>query len=228
MSIELSITEDIATITLDDGRANAINPAWMERFLEVFGEAEEGARAIVIAGREGVFSGGFDLKWMPTAGAKGVAHLLDTASELCCRVYGSPRPVVAACSGHAIAMGLFLLLCCDTRIGAAGDFKFGANETMIGMNLPVFAIELSRDRLEETQLTRLVIQSHMYGPDEAVELGALDRVVEPGRVLAEALKIAALLAQLPGSAYAHNKLALRQGSIERIRAAIGSYLKRGL
>ena len=228
MSITLSIAEEIATITMDDGRANAINPAWMEQFLEVFGEAEADAKAIVIAGREGVFSGGFDLKWMPTAGAEGVAQLLDTASELCCRVYGSPRPVVAACSGHAIAMGLFLLLCCDTRIGAAGEFKFGANETMNGMNLPVFATELMRDRLEETQLTRLVIQSYMYGPKEALEFGALDRVVEPGEVLGEAQIIAALLAQLPGSAYAHNKLALRQGTIDRIRAAIGSYLRKGL
>lgn len=228
MPISLSISEDIATIALDDGRANAINPSWMERFLEVFGEAEAGAKAIVIAGREGVFSGGFDLKWLPTAGAEGVAQLLDTASELCCRVYGSPRPVVAACTGHAIAMGLFLLLCCDTRIGAEGEFKFGANETMNGMNLPVFATVLSRDRLEETELTRLVIQSYMYGPAEAVQFGALDRVVEPNKVLGEAQKIAALLAQLPGNSYSHNKLALRLGSLDRIRAAIGSYLRRGL
>ncbi len=224
MPISLSIADDIATITLDDGRANAINPAWMARFLEVLTEAEQGAKAIVIAGREGVLSGGFDLKWMPTASAEEIGGLLDTASEMLNRIYGSPRPVVAACTGHAIAMGLFLLLSCDTRIGAAGEFRFGANETMNGMNLPVFATELMRDRLEETQLTRLVIQSYMYGTDEALKFGALDRVVPANEVIGEAQRIAAMLAQLPGEAYASNKLALRQRTIDRIAAAIGSYV----
>ena len=223
MSIELSIADDIATISLDDGKANAINPEWLHTFLAKFGEAEEGAKAIVIAGREGVFSGGFNLKWMPTATGEEMADLLDTASKLCCRVYGSPRPVVAACTGHAIAMGLFLLLCCDTRIGAKGEFKFGANETINGMNLPVFAQEMSRARLDPTKLTLLVTQAYMYGPEEAVAFGALDKAVEPGEVLSTANAIAKQLAQLPSGAYQYNKLAMRQDVIDRIAATKAGY-----
>lgn len=223
MSISLEISDDIAVITLDDGRANAIDPPWLNEFLETFEQAEQGAKAIVIAGREGVFSGGFNLKWMPTASAEEIGGLLDSAGELVCRVYGSPRPVVAACTGHAIAMGLFLLLCCDTRIGAAGEFKFGANETLNGMNLPVFAQEMCKARLDPSKLTLLVTQSYMYGPDEAVGFGALDRVVEPDAVLETARSIAGQLAQLPGGAYHFNKLAIRQGTIDRIRATTAGY-----
>ena len=223
MSITLEITDDIASITLDDGKANAINPEWLDRFLEIFDEAEKGAKAIVITGREGVFSGGFNLKWMPTASKEDLGYLLDTAGKLVCRVYGSPRPVVGACTGHAIAMGLFLLLSCDTRIGAAGEFKFGANETMNGMNLPVFAQEICRARLDPAQITKLVIQSYMYGPEEAVTFGALDMVVSPDQVLATAQGTARLLAQLPGGAYGWNKRAMRSHAIERIEATKAGY-----
>lgn len=223
MTIEISVDNDVATITLDDGRANAINPDWMSQFLERLNEAEERAKAIVIAGRDGVFSGGFDLKWLPTASPQEVSGLLDRASEMTTRVYGSPRPIVAACTGHAMAMGMFLLMCCDTRIGAKGDFKFGANETMNNMDLPVFATELPRDRVDNRQLTKLLIQSYLFGPDEAVELGVIDAVEAPENVVAVAQQLAGQLAKLPGRAYANNKLAVRQGTIDKINAAIGSY-----
>ncbi|NVE95504.1 crotonase/enoyl-CoA hydratase family protein [Altererythrobacter lutimaris] len=223
MSITLAVEDDIAQITLDDGRANAIDPAWLDTFRETFAEAEKNAKAIVIAGRDGIFSGGFNLKWMPTAKAEELGYLLDMAGKLVCDVYGSERPVVGACTGHAIAMGQFLLLSCDTRIGAAGDYKFGANETMNGMNLPVFAQEICAARLDPTQLTKLVIQSYMYGPEEAVKLGALDLVVEPDQVIATATALAQQLAQLPGGAYGWNKKAMRQPVLDRIAATKNGY-----
>ena len=223
MSITLSITDDIATIMLDDGRANAIDPAWLDDFLQKFTEAESGAKAIVIAGREGVFSGGFNLKWMPTATAEEIGGLLETASQMVVRVYGSERPVVAACTGHAIAMGLFLLLCCDTRIGAQGEFKFGANETMNGMNLPVFAQEMMRARFDPRKQTLLAIQSYMFGPEEAVEFGALDQTVPAEEVIKTAQSVAAMLAQLPGGAYGVNKQAMRKPTLDRISATKNGY-----
>lgn len=221
MSINLSIADDIATISLDDGRANAINPDWMALFLEKLTEAEEAAKAIVIAGREGAFSAGFDLKWLPTASPEQVSGLLDLASEMLIRVYGSPRPIVGACTGHAMAMGMFLLMTCDTRIAANGAFKYGANETMNNMNLPVFATEIPRERMDSRMLTKTLIQSYVFGPQEALDIGVIDSIEPPENVLAKAAETAALLAQLPGQAYANNKLAVRQGAIDRISASIG-------
>ncbi len=219
MTISLEIADDIATITLDDGRANAINPPWIDSFLDTFTEAEAGAKAIVIAGREGVFSGGFDLKWMPTATPEDMVRLLNGGGEIITRVYGSERPVVAACTGHAIAMGLFLLLSCDTRIGASGEFGFGANETRNGMNLPIFASTIAQERFDPRKLTEILVQSRMFGPDDALELGALDKVVAPDQVIEEATKLARELAALPGSAYGYNKLAIRQPAIDTIKEA---------
>lgn len=223
MTIELSHDGDVATITMDDGRANALNPPRIAEFLAAFDEAEKAAKAIIITGREGVFSGGFDLKWMPTATAQEIGTLLDGGRDIVARVYGSPRPVITACNGHAIAMGMFLLLSCDTRIGASGDFKFGANETLNGMNLPVFASEILKARIDPRKITEVAAQSRMFGPEEALELGCLDRVVAPGEVMPTATKAAQMLAQLPGGAYAFNKLAIRQPLIDRINQTSGGW-----
>ena len=223
MTIELSLDGDIATIAMDDGRANALNPPRIADFLDAFDEAESKAKAIIITGREGVFSGGFDLKWMPTATAEEIGILLDGGRDIVARVYGSPRPVIGACNGHAIAMGMFLLLSCDTRIGASGEFKFGANETLNGMNLPVFASEILKALIDPRKITEVAVQSRMFGPDEAFELGCLDRVVAPEEVLPTAQKAAQLLAQLPGGAYQFNKLAIRQPLIDRINRTSGGW-----
>jgi len=178
MTMTLHIDDSIATITLDDGKANAIDWDWMAEFMPLLDKAEQDAKALIITGRKGVFSGGFNLKKMPTATPEQLAQLLDDASEMLVRIYESPLPVIAACSGHAIAMGSFFLCACDTRIGIKGDYKFGANETMNNMNLPIFAVELPRDRLNPHYLTRSLVQSEMYSVDDALKVGYLDMVVD--------------------------------------------------
>ena len=222
MTMTLEQQGDVALISLDDGKANAINPDWMQRFMDVLGEAEQSAGAIVIKGRPGVFSGGFDLKWLAAADPGELGGFLDTASEMFNRLYGCPKPTVAACTGHAIAAGAFLLLACDTRIATQGEFRFGANETLNNMNLPVFAVELMKDRLNNVALTEAMVQSRMYGTDDGLAAGWFDQLLEAGQVESSAMDTAALLATLP-AAYAYNKLALRQPAIDRIAAAIGTY-----
>ena len=223
MSISINIHNEVALITMDDGKANAVNFELMEALNDALDKAESDAKAVVLTGREGRFSGGFDLGMMGSFTREDSFRLLDRASELVLRLYGGPLPVVAACNGHAIAMGVFLLMCCDTRIGASGDFKLGANESITGMTLPVFAIELARDRLAQTHQTRAMIQAFIYDPKGAVEAGYLDMLAEPDKVVETALGIAEQLAQLPGHAYAYQRSAMRQPALEAIRASIGKH-----
>ena len=223
MSISLDIQNDVALISMDDGKANAINFALMEELNEALDQDEASAKAIVLAGREGRFSGGFDLGMMGSFTREDSVRLLDRASELVLRLYGGPLPVVAACTGHAIAMGVFLLMACDTRIGTAGEFKLGANESITGMTLPVFAVELARDRLSPLHQTRAMIQAFIYDPDGAVEAGYLDTLAEPEQVVAQATTIAGQLAKLPGHAYAYQKSAMRKPALDAIRASIGNH-----
>jgi len=225
MPVTTTIDNDIALIRMDDGKANAINFEMLAALNEALDKAEAEAKAIVLAGREGRFSGGFDLKAFASLGPDGVYKLLDAGAELLLRLYGGPLPVVAACTGHSIAMGVFILNACDTRVGALGEYKIGANEAVTGMNLPIFAMELSRDRLSPAHLTRAAIQGFIYDPAGAVEAGYLDMLAEPDKVEANALAVAGQLAQLPGKAYAWNKKSIRKATLDRIRASLGAHHK---
>ena len=225
MSATVEITNDIALIRMDDGKANAINFEMIAALNAALDTAEAEAKAIVLSGRDGRFSGGFDLNAFASLGAEGVYKLLDAGAELLLRLYGGPLPVVAACTGHAIAMGVFILNACDTRVGTAGEYKIGANEAITGMNLPIFAMELARDRLSPQHLTRAMVQGFIYNPQGAVEAGYLDTLAEADKVEAKALGVAGQLAQLPGTAYAWNKRAIRKGTLERIRASLGAHHK---
>ena len=223
MPVSLTIENDVALIRMDDGKANAINFEMMAALNDALNKAEAGAKSIVLSGREGRFSGGFDLKAFATIGADGVGKMLDQGGELLLRLYGGPLPVVAACTGHAIAMGVFILMACDTRVGASGDYKIGANETATGMNLPVFALELARARLSSAHLTKAMVQAFIYDPQGAVEAGFLDTTVALDAVEARALAIAGQLAMLPTGAYAWNKNAVRKSTLDRIKASIGAH-----
>ena len=225
MSATVEITNDIALIRMDDRKANAINFEMIAALNAALDAAEAGAKAIVLAGRDGRFSGGFDLNAFASLDADGVYKLLDAGAELLLRLYGGPLPVVAACTGHAIAMGVFILNACDTRVGAAGEYKIGANEAITGMNLPIFAMELARDRLSPQHLTRAMVQGFIYNPQGAVEAGYLDMLTEADQVEAKALAVADQLAQLPGKAYAWNKKSIRKATLDRIRASLGAHHK---
>ncbi len=225
MSATVEIQNDIALIRMDDGKANAINFEMIAALNTALDTAEDGAKAIVLSGRDGRFSGGFDLNAFASLGADGVYKLLDAGAELLLRLYGGPLPVVAACTGHAIAMGVFILNACDTRVGASGEYKIGANEAITGMNLPIFAMELARDRLSPQHLTRAMVQGFIYHPEGAVEAGYLDMLADADKVEAKALAVAGQLAQLPGKAYAWNKKSIRKGTLERIKASLGAHHK---
>jgi enoyl-CoA hydratase len=132
------------------------------------------------------------------------------------RLDGQPQPVVAACTGHAIAAGGFLLLACDTRIGTLGDYKIGLNETAIGMGFPVFGHELANSRISRRHLTAVLLQAKLYDPEGAIDAGFLDEAVSADDLIQRGLDVATALGGLPASAYANNKRDMRAVSLENI------------
>lgn len=213
------LTDGVAVVTLDDGKANAISGTLLEGLHRALDQAESEARAVVIVGREGRFSAGFDLAAM-TASPESMRTLVTDGARLLMRLYGLAMPTVAACTGHALAAGALVLLSCDHRVGAEGSFKIGLNEVGIGMALPMFAIELARERLASNEFGPATMQARIYDPAGAVGAGYLDRVVAPAEVLDTALADAQRLAELRTGAYARTKLIARQGVISRILTAL--------
>jgi enoyl-CoA hydratase len=146
--------------------------------------------------------------------------LVTDGARLLMRVYGLGLPTVAACTGHALAAGALVLLSCDQRVGAEGPFKIGLNEVGIGMALPMFAIELARDRLMPTEFGPATLQARIYDPASAAGAGYLDRVVAADDVLDAAIADARRLAEIRTGAYARTKSGARQDLISRILTAL--------
>lgn len=216
----IEITDEIAVITMDDGKANAINPPMLEALNACLDQAEKDAKVLVITGREGRFSGGFDLKLMMSLPGAEVKALVDGGGKLAHRLYSFPMPVIAACNGHGVAMGCFILLSCDVRIGTEGAFKVGANETQINMVLPTFASELVKARVADDFKTRSMVFGELFDPETAKQAGYLDQVVAADALLSTAKATAEAIKPLSGSSLTGNKLLLRETTLANIKASL--------
>lgn len=211
----------VAHIRLDDGKVNALSYPLMDGFMAALDRAESEAGAVLISGRAGRFSAGFDLKVMMT-GPDAAVSMLRRGAQLFTRLYGFPRPVVVACTGHAVAGGALLLLTADRRVGADGEFKIGLNEVAIQMTLPRLGMELARDRLNPQRITEATLFATLYSAREAVDVGYLDAVIAPEELMETAAAEAAALAKLPGGAFAGTKHRLREYTLARIAETLES------
>ncbi len=221
--IQYRLDGDVAVITLDDGKANALSPDSLAALDGALDRAEKEARAVVLAGRPGRFSAGFDLKIM-TSGAGPARTLLGQGAKVFMRLYGLPMPLVVACTGHALAGGCLAMLCGDLRIGVQGGFKLGMNEVAIGMPLPILAIELVRERVAVEYLDQATLFARIFNPDEALAAGMLTHVVAPEALLETALEQAHALAKLNTMAYAESKTRLRRPTIDYVLDTLESDL----
>jgi enoyl-CoA hydratase len=209
----------IATITMDDGKVNAFSIPMLQALHAAFDQAERDGAVVLLTGRDGYFSAGFDLK-MFAAGAEQVLEMLRLGATLAERVLSFATPVLTACNGHAIAAGSFLPLAADMRIGVEGPFRIGLNEVKIGLTVPWFAIELARQRLAPADFDRSVVNAVMHTPNEARAAGFLDQVVPAQQLQDTSRQCAEDLAGLNPEAHAATKLRARAGALTALRAAI--------
>jgi enoyl-CoA hydratase len=209
----------VATITLDDGTVNVMSPRMLADVSVALDQAAAEQAAVVLTGRPGVLSAGFDLPVLQAGGAA-AAGMMQAGFELAARLLSFPAPVVVACPGHAIAMGAFLLLSGDYLIGADGPFRLTANEVALGITMPYTAIEILRHRLTPAAFGRALTLSEVFTPATAVAAGFLDEVVPAGDLAAAARDRAGALAALDRRALAASKQRIRDRQVRAVRAAI--------
>ena len=217
--IDYHLEDGIATLTLSNGKVNAISPDVISAFNAALDQAEQDRAVVIITGQPGILSGGYDLKVM-TASPEQAIELVRQGSTLARRLLAHPFPVVIACSGHAVAKGAFLLLSVDYRIGVEGPFSIGLNEVQIGMTMHHAGIELARDRLRKSAFHRSVINGEMFNPLTAVDAGFLDKVVKPDELQAAALEAARQLKKINMKAHRNTKLKVRKELLETLDKAI--------
>jgi len=218
-TIQYQANEVFATITLNNGKANAISHDVLDEFNRALDQAEEAGLVVVITGQPGMFSGGYDLKVMKESMTAAMA-LVERGSTLTRRLLSFPQPVISACSGHAVAKGAFILLACDYRLGVTGDFKIGLNEVAIGMTMHQAGIELAAQRMPLAYFNRSVICAEMFNPEQAVAAGFLDKLVAPEQLDAAAAQLATMMSKLDKRAHHQTKLKARAEVLAKLDAAI--------
>lgn len=217
--ITYHLDEGIATLTLNNGKVNAISPDVIAAFNTALDRAQQDRAVVIITGQPGILSGGYDLKVM-TSGPQAAVSLVTAGSTLSRRLLAHPFPVIVACPGHAVAKGAFLLLSADYRIGVEGTFSIGLNEVQIGMTMHHAGIELARDRLRRSAFHRSVINGEMFDPISAVDAGFLDKVVAAEQLQEAALAAARQLKKINMSAHKNTKLKVRKALLETLDDAI--------
>lgn len=206
--------DGVLVVHLDDGKANALSKQMIGDIVAAIGvaESDDSISAVVLHGREGRFSGGFDLTVMGGNDMNAIIDLVADGGDLVRRLYGASVPIVAACTGHALAAGALMLLGCDVRIGADIPCKIGLNEVAISMVLPDWAITIATDRLSKRHLQRAVATARLTDGHGAVDVGFLDEVMPPDQVLQRALEVAHSFEALDLRAYA--------GTVQKVRGPV--------
>jgi enoyl-CoA hydratase len=217
--VSYQVEDGIATLTLDNGKVNAISPEVIAGFHVALDRAVADEAIVIITGTPGMFSGGYDLKVM-TSGPENAIALVAAGSGLARRMLAHPFPIIVACTGHAVAKGSFILLSADYRVGVDGPFRIGLNEVQIGMTMHYVGIELARDRLRRSYFNRSVINAEMFDPQEAVKAGFLDAVVGPEELMPAALAMAEQMKKLNMTAHANTKVKARKAFLETLDWAI--------
>ncbi len=218
-SVQYNLQEQVATIRIDDGKRNALSPQVLHEIYQALDRAESDRAIVIMTGRESVFSAGFDLHVMKRGGVDAL-RMLRAGYALTARVMAYPYPVIAACNGHALAMGVFLMLSADYVIGSRGDFKIAANEVAIGLTMPRVAAAMLRHRLNPAAFQRAVTLSEYFDVESALSAGFFDELVDTIDLMPRAEACADRFNELDPRAHTASKRRIRAALIRKIRFSI--------
>ena len=216
----LTNEDDISIITLDDGKANVFSPRMIQDVNECLDKVPTEGGALIITGRKGMFSAGFDLKIISAGDMQATMDMSLSGFKLLSRLFSFPRPILAACSGHGIALGTFLLCCCDYRVGVKGDFMIGANEMRTNMVIPIPILELINHRVSSSHKYRAILGAEMYSIENGIGAGLIDEVVDAENLMETAMLKAKDLATMGHPSYTLTKELLIREPLKKINDAI--------
>lgn len=218
-TVHYTLQDRLAIIRIDDGKRNALSPSVLREIYGALDRAESDRATVIITGREDVFSAGFDLNVMKRGGTNAL-RMLRAGYALTARVLAYPYPVIAACNGHSLAMGVFLMLSADYVIGSRGDYKIAANEVAIGLTMPRVAAAMLRHRLNPSAYQRAVTVSQYFSVDAALESGFFDELVNVADLQSRAEELADSFQALDERAHTVSKRRIRAALIRKIRWSI--------
>jgi enoyl-CoA hydratase/carnithine racemase len=209
---------EIHELRLERPPVNALSPGLLRLLAEeVRCSPERGARAVVLSGGEGIFSGGLDVPVLIELDRDGFAEALEHFFDAIEALAASKIPVAAAITGHSPAGGAVLALCCDWRVMAEGDFTIGLNEVRIGIPIPDLVADLAIRAAGARVGERLCVSGRLLSPEEALAVGFVDALAPAAEVVSAALGWCEQTIEVPEHALLGTRSVLRRDLVEKIR-----------
>lgn len=227
--IRVQSVESVRLVLLDRG-PNALDAPLIDALEGVVASlADEGAPAVVLtSAHSSVFCPGLDLKRLDGSDREVVRDVMRGFNRLLRRVATYPGPMVAALQGHAIAGGCLLAMACDRRVMARSGARVGLSEVNLGVPVPAGAIRMLLALYQTRAVEQLVLEGDGFGGERAFELGLVERLVDRGAVVDNAVRLAAHLGSRPAGAFATAKKFLRAGLAEQMERHDDQELERFL
>ena len=229
-TVQTSITDHIAVVTLTREKVNAINGTLLSDLNSELdrAEADGGVDSIVLTGREKFFSFGFDVPELLAMSRSELTSFLTDFTATLLRLFTLDIPIIAAVNGHATAGGCMLVMACDYRVAAESRARIGLNEVDLGVSVFRGPAEMLRYWVGERSAELILHEGTMYSIAAAERLGMVDEVVPPAQLLERAIEKATELGGKPKVAYRALKQLMRGATIERIvtgeHAALDAFL----
>ncbi len=221
MTVTVERRQGVVTAVIDDGKANALTFGTIAELRSAVSASVDENSPLIVAGRNGYFSAGFDLEVIRSGDRDLASSLADEGFLLFREMLSAPVPVLAACTGHALAAGALLLLAADLRIGQPGTYQVGLNETRIGIALPQVAVDMARCRLSTNRLAAATLFASVVTPDLACDFGYLDRIDE--HPMAAALAAAIDIGSVELRAFAKTKRRMNAEIVSQLSGVPGGH-----
>lgn len=212
--ITLKKEERVLTVTFNRPPTNPLNGEFGRELFEAFTEVdkmEDVTVVVITSALEKAFIAGADIKEMAAqtqSEAEAFSKLLQDANNL---LSGMKKVVIAAINGHALGGGCELAMACDYRFMAAGKAFIGLPEATLGI-LPGAGGTQRLPRLVGLSTAMdILLRGRTMGPEEALAIGLVDRVIEAENFMEEVMKFAHKLASGAGKALGYIKVAVTEG-----------------
>ncbi|MBI3360054.1 MAG: enoyl-CoA hydratase/isomerase family protein, partial [Chloroflexi bacterium] len=213
----------VGVITLNRPSANSYD----RTFIEHLGAAldavtgDAAAKAVVVrSASEKFFSAGADVKFFAEGTPESNRAMVRLANETLDRIATMPQVFIAAINGHALGGGLEIALACDLRFAAEGSYKLGLPEVTLGLLPGTGGTQRLPRLIGRARALEMMITGRSVGPQEALELGFVNRLIPAESLMSEAMAFANGLAAGATFAIGQIKLAVHEGVDEPLAAGL--------
>jgi len=201
----------IREIKLNRAPANALDRILIANLTEQLSHAGKSCDAVVVSGRDGMFSAGLDVPSLMKEDREAMADFWRLFSALLRTIAFMPVPTVFALTGHCPAGGVVLSLYSDYRIMCSGKFKTGLNESQVGLVVsPVIKNALVR-LIGAHTAAKILIPGTLLDAEQALKIGLIDEVRgDPAAVVKRAVELCEQWLSLPTNAMLATRALVRE------------------